>query len=338
MLTFLIILTTVLCIFLLLVTATRPEVSPYSLAELERRAKHSSTARKQLRQQKALPDIMTLLRVIQALLLVTIILLFVVTFGWIIGIISAVLATLLYPVVARTIPLQRAARALYAKIEPSVVTFVTRFESIFRFLRDTPLYQSGATRQFGSREELYELIAESKEALSSEERLLISAALEFPEKKISSIMTPRTIIDFINKSEFLGPLVLDELHALGHSRLPVIDGDLNHVVGILYLRDLLSLDTKRSTTAEKAMEKKVFYIHQDDTLRRALAAFLKTRHHLFIVINDERETVGLVTLEDVMEQLLGKRIVDEDDIYDDLRKVAKREGSTNNTAPGHVDI
>jgi CBS domain containing-hemolysin-like protein len=109
-----------------------------------------------------------------------------------------------------------------------------------------------------------------------------------------------------------GPLVLDELHALGHSLLPVINKNLDNDVGILHLRDLLSLDIRNSMTAESAMEKKVFYINQNDTLEHALAIFLKARHHLCIVTNDALETVGLVTLEDVMEALIGRRIISEE--------------------------
>ena len=86
------------------------------------------------------------------------------------------------------------------------------------------------------------------------------------------------------------------------------------------------------------MEKKVYYIREDDTLEHALSAFIRTRHHLFIVINKNRETVGLLTLEDVMESLIGRRIVDEDDIHADLRAVAEREGKHNNAADGHVDL
>ncbi len=118
----------------------------------------------------------------------------------------------------------------------------------------------------------------------------------------------------------------------------MIKGDIDHVVGILHLRDLLSLDVRRSVTAEKAMEKKVYYIHQNDTAEHALAAFLKTRHHLFIVINAQRETVGLVTLEDVLEALLGRQIVDEDDIHADLHAVAEQKGRANNNSAGHVDL
>src|SRR5690606_10649404 len=138
-------------------------------------------------------------------------------------------------------------------------------------------YGAENARQLGSREELQELIGQSKEALTQDERLLLVSALDFRDKKVASVMTPRNVIDFIKKSEFLGPLVLDELHALGHSRLPVIDEDLDHIIGILYLHDMLSLDIRKSTTAEKAMEAKVFYIHENDTLRKALAAFLKHR-------------------------------------------------------------
>ena len=53
-----------------------------------------------------------------------------------------------------------------------------------------------------------------------------------------------------------------------------------------------------------------------------LAAFLKTQHHLFIVVNEFRETVGLLSLEDVIEALLGQKIIDEYDVYGDIRKAA----------------
>jgi len=131
---------------------------------------------------------------------------------------------------------------------------------------------------------------------------------------------------------------LDDLHKTGHSRLPVIKGDIDHVIGILHLNNLLSLDIKRSTTAEKAMEKKVFYIRQDQTLQHALAAFLRTKHHLFVVVNEFRETVGLLALEDVLEALLGRKIVDEFDEHDNLRQVALRNPRGNNHPDQREDV
>ena len=77
-------------------------------------------------------------------------------------------------------------------------------------------------------------------------------------------------------------------------------------------------------TAEKAMDSGINYIRQDQTLNQALAAFLKTHKHLFIVVNESRETVGLLTLNDVIQELIGHPIIDEFDTHDNLHAVAKR--------------
>jgi CBS domain containing-hemolysin-like protein len=124
--------------------------------------------------------------------------------------------------------------------------------------------------------------------------------------------------------------VLDDLHKTGHSRFPVTDGDIDHVIGMLHIQDIFTLDAKRSVTAEKAMEPRVFYIREDQTLDHALVAFLRTHHHLFIVVNEFRETVGILSLEDVIEALLGRKIIDEFDTHEDLRLVAMRNPRGNN--------
>lgn len=338
MFTFLFIVTVVVFIGLVIVAAMRPVYSAYSLSELERRAKHGASFKRELERQKRLGDIQTILRITTALLFVVTVLLLVVTFGWFFGIVFAVLAAIFYPALARIKLFSRAGWSLYDSLEPSLLKFVKKFHKLFLFLRDMPFYHPEQYRRFDSREELAELIDNAQDVLNSDERALIGSALVFHDKSVSSVMTPKNVIDSIKKDEFLGPLVLNELASLGHSRLPVIDKDLDHIVGVLHLRDMLSLDVKRSVTAEKAMEPKVFYIHQEDTLEHALAAFLRTRHHLFIVINNERETVGIISLEDVIEALIGRRIVDEDDIHADLRAVAQHESRANNSAPGHVDL
>lgn len=80
----------------------------------------------------------------------------------------------------------------------------------------------------------------------------------------------------------------------------------------------------------KSYASEVFYIHGQKSLTRALHGFLKTRHHLFVVVNEYRETVGLLSLEDVIEALIGATIVDEFDAFDDLRAVAERNPNRNN--------
>jgi len=334
---FLVIVALVFFACLVLAAAMQPVRSHYTLAELKRRSKKSDAYVLELDRYELFPALSTILRTVRAVLLVGIVCLFITALGWL-GVFISMLIAIFYPSIGRIGGIRRSGQDLYKKIEPWLLDFAARFERVFHAFREPITSLHEAPRKLDSREDLAELVAQSKDIIGENERALIAAALAFPERTVSEIMTPRSVIDFIKGSEFLGPLVLDELHALGHSRLPVITEDLDHIVGVLHLRDLLSLDVKRSSTAEKAMEPKVFYIRENDTLEHALAAFIKNRHHLFIVINKNRETVGLVTLEDVMEVLIGRKIVDEDDVHDDLRVVAEHEGQSNNAAPGHVDL
>jgi CBS domain containing-hemolysin-like protein len=335
MFTFLVVVTVLVFIALLLVSGMKPSHSLYSMSELERRAKHSAAGKAELEREKVLPNIEAILSVKRALLLILTVVLLIVTLGWALGIILGTIVAIFYAPLGRTRLISKAANGLYKKFEPKLLTLVQKFPNISSFFSDIPLYEA---RHVDSKEEFQELIERSGTALTDIERKVIVNALDFNNKPVSTIMTPKSVIDFIKRGEFLGPLVLDELHALGHSRLPVINEDLDHVVGILYLRDLMSLDIRRSGTAEKVMDTHVYYIREDQTLEHALAAFLKNRHHMFIVINKQRETVGLLTIEDTIEALLGRRIVDEDDNHTDLRSIAEHESRHNNTPEGHTDV
>lgn len=338
MFTFLILLTIIVIFLLVLLAAVQPTIMSMSGFELERRARGGNQlAKAQLRRSKLLGDVVSLVRAKVSVLLVTSALLLIVTFGWAIGVVLAIIVALEYSVVARVPFIKKFANGLYVRFEPHLLNAAEKHPIIFRFLRSTTRFTDEKSR-IDSREELQHLVASSEGVLTHEERALVVHSLAFGERLVSEILVPRTSIVSINHSEFLGPLTLDELHQTGHSRLPVIRGDIDHVVGILHLQSLLALDNKRSVTAEKAMEAKVHYIRQDQTLHHALAAFLRTHHHLFIVVNEFRETVGLLTLEDVIEALLGRKIVDEFDAHDDVRTVALRNPADNNEPKDHTDV
>lgn len=339
MFTFLCIILTLLFALLALVASVRPIRSSMSLFELERRAKEADKgAIAVLRRERSLPDILSLQRILVAILLVILVILSVVVLGWLIGIIIAVIIALEYGAAARIRFVHAIAMKLYNYVEPHILTAVERFPGVFNVVRSVPNDEGETNYQLHSREELQHLVASSGAILTGEEKNVIVHSLSFGTQEVRSVMTPSSVIDTIAHSEFLGPLTLDELHKKGHSRLPVIKGDLDHVVGILHLQSLLALDSKKSVTAEKAMEARVFYIREDQTLQHALAAFLRTHHHLFIVVNEFRETVGLLTLEDVIEALLGRKIVDEFDSHEDLRAVALRNPRDNNQPSKHEDV
>ena len=335
---FLLIITIVLFICLTIVAGLHPLPYLVSQFELHRRSASSKEAKWQHRRELLLPDVYGAIATKTALLLVGFIVLSVLTFGWALGIIIAIIGTLLYPTVASWAPLNRLSQRIYERYEVPYLDIVEKLQPFFKVVTAVSVPRVEPYHRFDSREELQHLIQLSGGILSDNEKLLLSHGLSFADQTVESIMTPKSMIKSIKKDEFLGPLVLSEIHELGHSRLPVIDADIDHVVGVLHISDLLSLDVKRSVTAEKAMEAKVFYIRYDDNLEHALAAIIQSRHHLFVVINNHRETVGLLTLEDVIEKLIGRKIMDEDDNHENLRLVAEKIARSNNSPKNHIDL
>jgi magnesium and cobalt transporter len=189
-----------------------------------------------------------------------------------------------------------------------------------------------------SKDELVDVLVRSTGVLSKDETTHLRAGLDFASMRVNNVMTPRSVMESVDADEIIGPVLLDSLHKTGHSRFPVVDGDADHVVGMLYLHDLLENSDKSMKTVREAMQPKVFYIHEDQTLEHALHAFLRTRRHLFVVVNDYRETVGLLSLEDALEALLGKKIVDEFDRFEDLRAVAAHNPRANNLPDSRSDV
>lgn len=315
----------ILFVLLIIVAAMRPVRSQLSLFELKRRVLSGDLgAKKALDREEMLVDIISMQQIVVSLLLVVVVLLCVVKFGWLVGLFIGLLVILGYGAIARIKFIYRISQIIYARIDKALLKFIKKVPFIFKLLRSVSDSDILSVQRINSREELQYLIDRSVNALTNDEKKLIVYGLSFSDKLVESIMTPRSKIDSIDKSEFLGPLVLDDLHKTGHSRLPVISGDVNHVVGILNLKDLLTLSVKKSMTAEKAMNPKVYYIRSDQTLRQALTAFLRTKTHLFVVVDKTRETVGLLALEDVIEALIGQKIIDDFDADGDLRTVALR--------------
>jgi CBS domain containing-hemolysin-like protein len=149
-------------------------------------------------------------------------------------------------------------------------------------------------------------------------------AMSFGDMAVGSVMTPRREIRFVQANDPIGPILVDELHKTGFTRFPVVKDSAKaaspQVVGTLYLNNLIGYDG--SGKIKDLMKHEVYFINEDATLRQALNAFLSTHHHLLIVVNSFEETVGVISLEDVLEQIIGKQIMDEFDSYQNLRAVA----------------
>ena len=178
------------------------------------------------------------------------------------------------------------------------------------------------------REDLVELLrrqsGQTDNRISEIELKAVSGALTFGEKLVGSIMTPRSEVEWVNKDAPVGPKLMDDLHTTGQTRFPVITGTgqaNSEIIGTLYLGDLLK-NLEKSGKIGDIMKHDAHFINESDNLVQALDGFLKSGQHLLIVVNNFEEVIGVLTLEDVLSQILGQEITDEFDNYHDKHAVA----------------
>jgi len=177
-----------------------------------------------------------------------------------------------------------------------------------------------------SKEELYKILEEHKTSeysdIEADEVQIVRHALSFGDKQVRKVMTPESVVKSVSADDHVGPVLIDELHKSGYSRFPVYnDKKSQNFIGILYLRDLVGL--KAEGPVKTHMRGEVLFVHEEDPLDTTLQLFLKTNNHMLIVVNSFEEFVGVVTIEDVIEEVIGKQIVDEFDQHTDLRVVAR---------------
>ncbi len=156
---------------------------------------------------------------------------------------------------------------------------------------------------------LVEVIEEEGE-IKEEEKELIENIFEFDDTSASEIMTPRADMFVIDIDEQLN---LEEIVQSGFTRIPVIEGDIDHVIGILHVKDLFMqyLAAKESLDPRKIL-RQPYFVPENKKLDSLMQAFRKGRQHLAIVIDEHGGVSGLITLEDALEEIVGE-ITDETD-------------------------
>lgn len=331
------IVSSLVAVIVILVSSVSPARSGLSTFELSRRKDTGNKAAAyELRRETLIADLYSLRRILVAVFLVIFVLLSVAGWGPVWGAVVSVVLALIYGKLATIGLVHSIAMKIYNENEDALIKFIESHPKTMQLARSVVWVEHQKT--LSSRDELEHMVKESQGILREQDKKRIVNSLHFDERTVGEVMTPRGVVNHVNSSDVIGPLMLNELHATGHSRFPVISDNLDHVVGLLYTKELMTLGDKLSKTAGEIMDSHVYYINVDQTLNHALTAFLKTHHHMFIVVNDYRETAGVVTLEDVVEALLGYKIIDEYDQHDDLRAVAERQAHKNNNPPNAVNV
>ena len=195
-----------------------------------------------------------------------------------------------------------------------------------RWLRRITDTFSGEPRD---REDLNEVLAQAKERgiIDSDAYEMLEGVLRVVELQVRDIMVPRSQMTIVNRDdppEAILPVVIES----GHSRFPVIGEDRDQIVGILLAKDLLRYFTEggRENFDIKECLRAVVFIPESKRLNVLLKEFRVSHHHMAIVVDEYGGVSGLVTIEDVLEQIVGD-IGDEYDTDDDLdiRKEGERQ-------------
>lgn len=165
------------------------------------------------------------------------------------------------------------------------------------------------------REQLVELLrdAQSRDLLEADALAMIEGALEAPEQDVRDIMIPRGQMVVVQRDAPLNE-VLKVIVDSGHSRFPVVTEDKDEVSGILLAKDLLQFfaSDKEETFNIREYLRPVVYVPESKRLNALLSQFRANRNHMAIVADEYGGVSGLITIEDVLEQIVG----DIDDEHD----------------------
>jgi len=161
--------------------------------------------------------------------------------------------------------------------------------------------------------------------IHSQESNIIRNLFRFESLKVTDIMTPRIVISALAEDM----KIIDSLEQITHtpfSRLPLYKKHADDITGFVLKDDvLISTAQKQSNEKLKTLKRDILAVPDSVSLTALLELFLKDRQHIAIVVNEHGGTDGLVTLEDLIETLMGMEIMDETDDVEDMRVLARKQ-------------
>jgi putative hemolysin len=175
-------------------------------------------------------------------------------------------------------------------------------------------------------------VVEEEGEIKEEEKELIENIFEFDDTSASEIMTPRADMFVIDADK---PLDLDDILDSGYTRIPVIRGDIDHVIGILNVKDLFSQYAKTNGGIDVCrIMRSPYFVPENKKLDSLMQAFKKRKQHMAIVVDEHGGISGLITLEDALEEIVGEITDETDKDEPQIMRVKRNEW----VVPGKSDI
>ena len=166
-------------------------------------------------------------------------------------------------------------------------------------------------------------MGEDEGVLEEQETDIIENTLKLKDVKVKDIMTPRSVIFALNSDLTVGQ-VLEEHETLDFTRIPIFKGNLDLIQGMVNRYEIINRKAEdQFSTRMREICQKVPLVNENDPIDKVLELFIKNRDHMALVNNDSNTLTGLITLEDAIETILGKEIVDEHDSVVDMRDLAE---------------
>lgn len=181
-------------------------------------------------------------------------------------------------------------------------------------------------------EDLLDLIdrqqSQQDSRLSQEELDIVKRAVLFSDRKVVDVLTPRKQVKTVLAEDTIGPILINELHESNQEHVLVKEDSKGEVVGTLAFKDL---NVHSHGKVKDLMKDSVYYLNEDDSLREALHGFFVTNQPMFVVINSFEEYVGVITIENILKELLGHIPGEDFEDYSVIEAVAAKHSKK----PGH---
>ena len=161
---------------------------------------------------------------------------------------------------------------------------------------------------------------EEEGVLDSQETEIIQSAIEFDDITVQEILTPRVDLVTIDVEDPLDE-ALEVVLGAHFSRIPVYRGTVDNIIGVLQVRDLLKAVVQKTDTRLSHLVTDCVFVHKTMRISTLLAEFKAKKLHLAVVTDDYGGTMGIVTMEDVLEQLVGDIWDESDEVRDDFVQV-----------------
>ncbi len=186
------------------------------------------------------------------------------------------------------------------------------------------------------KEELLTLveIGEEKGTLEKEEREMISSIFDFGDTQVKEIMVPRIDIVAVEKNTTLKQLI-DLIKKMGHTRIPIFDKSIDKILGVLHAKDLLPyLHRKNDEIEFSELVRPVIFVPEYKMIDDLLREFQREQLHMAVVVDEYGGTAGLVTLEDILEEIVG----DIQDEYDHEPPLIRRINENTVVVNAKIDL